>query len=109
MITAYETDRLFKLLRDKNNRQSLSGTNFTLDIPSQVIQLATAQHPYTGRQEPIDIFPRLRKKYIEGKAFESHLQTYIVQNIGRQTNTSLDACLLDTLRLEWIGNEVSCG
>ena len=109
MITVYETERLVKLLRDKNNRQQLNGTNFTLDIPSQVIQLATTQHPYTGRQEPIDIFPRLRKKYIEGKALESHLQTYVVQNIGRQTNQSLDNCLLDNLRLEWIGNEVSCG
>jgi len=109
MITVYESERLFKLLRDKNNRQPLGGANFTLDIQNQEIQLSTTPHVYTGRQEPIDILPRLIEKYTEGKAFESHLQTYIVQNIGRQTNPSLDTCLLDTLRLEWIGNEVSCG
>ena len=109
MITVYETERLFKLLRDKNNRQPLTGTNFTLDVQNQAIQLATTHHSYTGRQEPINILPRLIKKYTEGKAFESHLQTYIVQNIGRQTNPSLDTCLLDSLQLEWLGNEVSCG
>lgn len=109
MITVYESERLFKLLRDKNNRQTLKGMGFTLDISNQVIQTTTEYHPYSGRQEPIDIFPRLRNKYIEGKAFEAHLQTYIVQNIGRKTNPSLDTCLLDTLRLEWLGNEVSCG
>lgn len=109
MITVYETERLFKLLSDKNNRQPLTGTNFTLDVQNQAIQLATTHHSYTGRQESINILPRLIKKYTEGKAFESHLQTYIVQNIGRQTNPSLDTCLLDSLQLEWLGNEVSCG
>jgi len=32
MITIYESERLFKLLRDKNSRQVLSGRNFTFDI-----------------------------------------------------------------------------
>jgi len=109
MITIYESERLFKLLRDKNNRQSLRGTNFTLDKQKQIIQTTSEHHNYSGRQEVIDIFPRLKRKYTEGLAFESHLQTYIVQNIGRKTNTTLDTCLLDTLRLEWLGNEVSCG
>jgi len=109
MITVYESERLFKLLRDKNNRQPLGGANFTLDVQNQEIQLSTTPHAYIGRQEPIDILPRLIEKYTEGKAFESHLQTYIVQNIGKKTNPSLDNCLLDTLQLEWIGNEVSCG
>lgn len=109
MITIYESERLFKLLRDKNSHQVLNGTNFTLDVPNQEIQLTTTAHPYTGRQDVIDIFPRLRQKYIDSKAFESHLQTYIVQNIGRNTNPGLDTCLLGGLSLEWLGNEVSCG
>ena len=83
MITVYESERLFKLLRDKNNHQPLDGTDFTLDIPNQIIQVTTEHNPYTGRQEPINILPRLRNKYIESKAFEAHLQTYIVQNVGR--------------------------
>lgn len=109
MITVYEGERLFQILRDKNNHQPLGGANFTFDVQNQEIQLSTTPHAYTGRQVPIDILPRLIGKYTKGKAFESHLQMYIVQNIGRKTNPSLDTCLLDTLRLEWIGNEVSCG
>ena len=109
MITIYESERLFKLLRDKNTRKSLSGTNFTLDVSTQKIKLDNNSHPYTGRKEIIDILPRLIRKYSEGKAFEAHLQAYIVQNIGRNTNPGLDKCLLDGLPIEWIGNEVSCG
>jgi len=36
------------------------------------------------------------------------LQAYIIQNIGRDTNKSLDDCLLNNLAFEWLGNEVSC-
>jgi len=109
MITIYESERLFKLLRDKNNREFLSGTNFTLDVSTQQIRLDNNSHPYTGRREKINILPRLIRKYTEGKAFEPHLQTYVVQNIGRNTNPSLDRSLLNGSPIEWIGNEVSCG
>ncbi|MBL7197651.1 MAG: DUF91 domain-containing protein [Candidatus Omnitrophica bacterium] len=109
MITIYESERLFKLLRDKNNRQKLNGLKFTYDFPEQEIILAKTSHAYTGRKEPIDILPRLIRKLNENKAFESHLQAYVIQNIGRNTNQSLDGCLLDEAPLEWIGNEVSCG
>lgn len=109
MITFYESERLFKLLRDKNKRQILSGLNFTYDFFAQEIVLDKAAHRYTGRKEPVDILPRLLRKFSEGKAFETHLQAYIIQNIGRHTNQSLDSCLLEGVDLEWIGNEVSCG
>ena len=109
MVTIYESERLFKLLRDKNNRGFLNGTNFTLDVTTQKIKLDDNSHIYTGRKEIIDILPRLIRKHNEGKAFEAHLQTYIIQNIGRNSNLSLDKCLLNGLLLEWIGNEVSCG
>lgn len=109
MITIYESERLFKLLRDKNNRKFLNGTNFTFDVSTQKIELDNNSYPYTGRKEMIDILPRLIRKYNEGKAFEAHLQTYIVQNIGRNTNPSLDRSLLNGSPIEWIGNEVSCG
>lgn len=109
MITIYESERLFKLLRDKNNRVPLKGLSFTFDVSTQKIRLDDASHPYIGRREKIDILPRLKRKYGEGKAFEAHLQAYIVQNIGKNTNLGLDKCLLDGLPFEWIGNEVSCG
>jgi len=109
MITIYESERLFKLLRDKNSRQVLSGRNFTFDIQTQEIKINNVVHNYSGRKEKINILPRLIKKYKDNKAFETHLQAYIIQNIGRDTNKSLDDCLLNNLAFEWLGNEVSCG
>ena len=35
MITIYESERLFKLLRDKNNRKKLTEQNFTFDVQTQ--------------------------------------------------------------------------
>jgi len=109
MITIYECERLFKLLRDKNNHQTLSGQKFTFDVQAQEIKQDNALHNYTGRKEIINILPRLIKKYRDNKAFETHLQAYVVQNIGRGTNKSLDKNLLNGLSFEWLGNEVSCG
>lgn len=109
MITIYESERLFKLLRDKNNRQTLNADNFTYDYNNQEIIANVQDNNYEGRREIINIFPRLENKYNNHKAFESHLQAYIIQNVGRGTNPSLDSCLIGDLQLEWLGNEVSCG
>jgi hypothetical protein len=109
MITIYESERLFKLLRDKNNRQMLSGDRFTFDILAQEIKQDIDRHNYTGRKEKINVLPRLINKYRNNRAFETHLQAYIIQNIGRNTNKSLDKSLLNGLNFEWLGNEVSCG
>lgn len=109
MITIYESERLAKLLREKNDREILSGFNFTYDFLTQQIKLNKHKKIYAGRKERIDILKRLVKKYNDEQAFETHLQAYIVQSIGRNINKSLDNCLIDGLSLEWIGNEVSCG
>jgi len=109
MITIYESERLFKLLRDKNKCQTLSGQKFTFDFQAQEIKIDNTTHDYTGRKEKINILPRLIKKYRDNKAFESHLQAYIVQNIGRNTNKSMDNALIGNLNIEWLGNEVYCG
>jgi len=109
MITIYESERLFKLLRDKNNRQILTGQKLTFDVQTQEIKQDNIMHNYTGRKEVINILPRLIKKYRDNRAFETHLQAYVVQNIGRGTNKSLDKNLLNGLNFEWLGNEVSCG
>ncbi len=109
MITIYESERLFKLLRDKNNRQIFKSNHLTFDFDSQEIIASNDRNVYEGRKEPINILPRLENKYNNFKAFESHLQAYVVQNIGRGTNHSLDNCLLNGLQIEWLGNEVSCG
>ena len=67
------------------------------------------QHKYIGKKENINIIPRLINKYKRYLAFESHLQTYIVQIIGRGINKTLDSILLNGSTMEWLGNEVSCG
>lgn len=109
MITIYESERLYKLLRDKNNHTSLSGRYFSFDNASQEIYVVSNNYKYTGRQEPINILPRLIRKYNEKKAFETHLQAYIIQNIGRSENPKLDKYLLGDYKIEWLGNEVYCG
>ena len=83
MITIYESERLFKLIRDKNKRKVLGGNRFTFDFINKVIKQDSDGHSYTGRRENVDILPRLINKYNQRKAFEVHLQTYVVQNIGR--------------------------
>ena len=109
MITIYEAERLFKLILEKNQRAPLSGTAFTFNINSKEIEKNSQINTYSGRKITIDILPRLISKYNNNKAFEMHLQAYIVQNIGRNINRSLDECVLGNLGIEWIGNEVSCG
>ena len=113
MITIYESERLFQLIRDKNSRQELNVNNkkITFDKDQQKIILTNKiVNTYTGRMEVIDMLPRLIAKYNTNKAFETHLQSYIIKNIGKATNESLDECILgQKLNFEWLGNEVSCG
>jgi len=109
MITIYEAERLFQLIRNKNNREELNLNNkkLTFDSEDQLIKILDGpQHRYEGRQEEIRILPRLINKYIQRKSFESHLQAFIVQFIGKLDNLDL---ILEGRKIEWLGNEVSCG
>ncbi len=112
MITSYEEERLLLLIRNKNQNRSLDCANrqMAFDKARQEIFCPDeSRRAYGGRQIPIDILPRLVEKLHGSNAFESHLQAYIVGNIGLGTNQSLDCALLSDSRLEWLGNEVSCG
>lgn len=113
MITIYEAERLCQLIRDKNNRQELNVGNHKLsfDKNEQKIILTNENvHTYNGRKGNINLLPRLITKYRAGTSFETHLQAYIVRNIGKGINQSLDNCILgENLEFEWLGNEVSCG
>ena len=111
MITIYEAERLFKLIRDKNRNISLDATYFTFDSVSQEVKVKTNKVIYRWQKTNINVFPRLINKYNDRKAFEAHLQAYITQNIWRWINISLDEALLwehGWEFVEWIGNEVSC-
>ena len=112
MITIYEAERLTQLIRNKNNRIEMDYQNKVLsfDVSAQkIVCLNDEQVPYAGRQETINLLPRLVAKYKAGHSFESHLQAYITKNLGKGTNKGLDEVILDTARIEWLGNEVSCG
>ena len=100
MITIYESDRLIKLIRDKNFRNYLEHENFTFDKERQEIIESNEKHLYSGREISINIFPRLRKKYQKEHQFETHLQAYILENINE---------IFKDYNIEFLGNEVSCG
>lgn len=105
MITIYESERLIKLLRDKNARQILESKFFSFDVNSQEIIKNKQESKYVGRQETINILPRLIAKYNKGNQFETHLQAYILQYFYQ---TKLFG-ILKNEDIEWLGNEVSCG
>lgn len=112
MITIYEAERLTQLIRNKNNRTELNCGNKVLSfdpVAQKIICLAERPRTYSGRQETIDLLPRLIAKYQDGNSFESHLQAYITKNLGKGMNTGLDEIILNGAQIEWLGNEVSCG
>lgn len=112
MITIYEAERLAQLIRNKNNRAELNCQNKVLSfdaVAQKIACLNERPRTYTGRQEEINLLPRLIAKYQAGNSFESHLQAYITKNLGKGINRSLDEAILDEAEIEWLGNEVSCG
>ncbi len=113
MITIYESERLCQLIRDKNNRQELNIDNKKISFnkdEQKIILTNDNINIYNGRKENINILPRLVAKYRANTSFETHLQAYIVRNVGKGINQSLDNCILGAnLEFEWLGNEVSCG
>lgn len=113
MITLYEANRLIRLIRTENNNKQLSTTKvkgLTFDAKKTCIMTTNKKNDYTGREEAINILPRLIEKNSKKEKYEVHLQMFITQNVGRGTNISLDNALgINGKKLEWIGNEVSCG
>lgn len=113
MITPYESERLIHLIRKKNANTVLSTSHqLTFDAQSQkIVDTLAPPKTYDGNKDIISIMPRLYSKHCAGKAYEAHLQAYIVQNLGQGTSLSLDAIFdnFSGYRINWIGNEVSCG
>lgn len=112
MITIYEAERLAQLIRNKNNRTQLSfqDKRLSFDATTQkIICVDKPQRTYAGRRQEINILPRLIAKFNANKSFESHLQAYIVRNLGKSINPSLDEAIAGGAAIEWLGNEVSCG
>ena len=113
MLPPYEAARLAHLIRNKNRRMDLDVNGKTLSFDAQterIVPIDTSEpRAYTGRQEEIDLLPRLLAKFERGHSFESHFQAYITRNLGMRTNPSLDNALLNREEVEWLGNEVPSG
>ncbi len=112
MITTYESVNLCKLIRNKNRARKLHCEGKLLSFDSETQSIICLNHPkksYAGRCKDINISTRLFGKLGDNKSFEPHLQAYIVKNIGKRENKSLNTSILGNATVEWIGNEVSCG
>ena len=83
MITIYEFEKLKQLIRNKNQRITLQGNDFTFNTQTQQIEVAQQTNQYLGRQTNINILPRLIDKYSRSLQFETHLQAYILQRIAK--------------------------
>ena len=109
MITIYESERLIDLIQKENNFIPFS-TNIGFSYKNGQIVIGSATNSYNGSMDTMNILPRLIAKYNNRLSHEVHLQMYITQNIGLGTNPSLDKALgVIGKKIEWLGNEVSCG
>ena len=113
MITLYETDRLINLIVAKNKGiklNSASGGYSYDDISNKIVPHNRAVYD-PSQCVQLDISQRLIYKYENGQAHETHLQSFITNNIGKGTCASLDSAVMNNNDeiINWIGNEVSCG
>ena len=111
MITLFEEQQILKKLTEKHSTSLVLPQGANLEYRDEEIRVGVgkAGFAYSGSAEKIDVLPRLRSKFEQGKAFEAHLQAYMVDSILKGTNRSLDSTLFANHTLEWLGNEVSCG
>lgn len=110
MITIYETERLFFLIRNKNNNNFLDNNSGFTFYEGNIVNCDMKQ--YLGKRESIDIIDRLLYKYNKKLAFEVHLQSYILQHLINDNDflyNILPKEYIENYVIEWIGNEVSCG
>lgn len=112
MITLYESDRLINLIITKNMGNVLVSPNgYSYNERTNRIVAANSSHYDFSNCVQLDISRRLLYKYNLGQSHETHLQAFITNNIKKGTCPSLDSCIFGSSleRLNWIGNEVSCG
>lgn len=110
MITLYEAEKLFCLIRTKNNNKNIVANSYSYNSKDEKVK-GYKRNPKKYKDSILttfDILPRLISKKHNNRAYESHLQMFITQNIGN--HISLDKALkVNKETFEWLGNEVSCG
>lgn len=101
-LTDIESERIIKLIKEKNDRPPLNSNGFKYDFTSQAIVSNDHSLPYEGKKSnSLTIEKRLTEIT---NSFEVHLQAYITQNFDE----SLKKILGKTEKIVWIGNEVVC-
>lgn len=106
MITDYEADRLIEKIKAENNNVIVSNS-FSFDESTSEIIKSEKDYEYPEQQYSLSIKDRMLYKANNGKAFEVHLQAYIMQNFDANQISGLLSINQDIPL--WIGNEVSCG
>jgi hypothetical protein len=106
MITDYEADRLIEKIKAENNNVIVSNS-FSFDESTPKIIKSEKDYEYPEQQYSLSIKDRMLYKANNGKAFEVHLQAYIMQNFDANQISGLLSINQDIPL--WIGNEVSCG
>ena len=97
--------RIRDLLLKENNDHIIMASYFVYNPDDSTIEASTLHNNYCKDPAPLDIKSRLLLKATNKKAFEVHLQAFLLQNIDVLTShlkINRSSNLL-------IGNEVSCG
>ena len=108
MITDQESDRLIRLLCQQNNNVELNGAGYSFNCIENHIELKNESPLYEGTKTSIDIKDRMLVLSSREKAFETHLQAFILQNCDRNPQL-IELIALSPDEPLWIGNEVYCG
>lgn len=113
MITDYEAERLKDLIKKTNGTTSITLSNdndiFSYDSQNNCIYVTQQYNTeYEGKTASLDITKRLLVKMQNKRAYETHLQAYILQNINKD-NELRTLIIHNSNTSFWIGNEVGCG
>lgn len=103
MITDFEYEQIMNKIK-RRNTGALNSNYYDYDKESNQIIVSDSSYEYTGNEKSLDIKNRLLYKLNSGRAYETHLQAYIVQNLH-----SIADLKINDANISWIGNEVSCG
>lgn len=103
MITDAEYEFMMNKIRKKNSHK-LFTNKLKFNAQTSQIEVDENEYRYLGNKESLNIFNRLKYKYDNKNSYETHLQSYIVQNLE-----NINELKVTSDPITWIGNEMSCG
>lgn len=100
MLFPWETNRLLDLIRDVNNNHSIAYQYYNFDKSKYEICRGKESKPI----EECNVAQVMKDEIYKS---ESHLQAYLLENIGVETNSFLPEIF--GKKIIWLGNEVFAG